>query len=667
MAIQVRRGNEADFDASKMLPGELAVSLDARYVRMCFAPGIVLRMATYDSFEADMSQIKSILAECKSIQSAVQRIQSEVNSKASLTIEYANSAKQSADRAYSEAERAKTYANNAEAVTGVQIATKDRAGLIKGGDNHIAEDGTLMLITETTDTTMPNSFDGRLLVNEIKGVCQQGANPSPTSPQEIKYVKGKNLLENTMIKELVSAYGATFTPQKDGSIVVSGNASQWFPQAINQKLQLKPGENYTFTGCPAGAGYRTYYMYIEIKLSDGGSVVHREEGGGVTFTYPKNAVSAFVAFGINENVAMSNLRFYPMIRKASIADSTYVPYGLLRVKTHGKNFLNALNVFDFGEAPPNYEGLLQLKIEVPNGAYTISTNVPLGIGNVASVLVSDNGFSYTSSENGVSIGMPKSITISDGNLYVAFRVLDLVEGRINVTREDFVNGKYWVQIEEGTVATTYEPYKESSVTLSKPIDLYGIGDVQDTIIPKQIKRKFVKISNYDTFTISPYGNKEKHYGYVLVPSGSANFETSGNILCSHLPLIDGGSHYKGSEIGVALYPTAIGICVDIPTVTEVKSWLVENEVEFICQTATETTEELPLADQVALNSLATYDGITYLEFDSEVQPTFEGEYGTSKVGGYTLEGMLAGRNGELMGKDYANRITALETAMVNNI
>ena len=51
MAIQNRRGYEADFDPAKMLPGEWAVSLDTKYVRMCFAPGECLRMATYEGFE----------------------------------------------------------------------------------------------------------------------------------------------------------------------------------------------------------------------------------------------------------------------------------------------------------------------------------------------------------------------------------------------------------------------------------------------------------------------------------------------------------------------------------------------------------------------------------------------------------------------------------------
>lgn len=50
MAIQVRRGNEANFDADKMLPGEWATSIDSKEVRMCFAPGVTKKMATQENF-----------------------------------------------------------------------------------------------------------------------------------------------------------------------------------------------------------------------------------------------------------------------------------------------------------------------------------------------------------------------------------------------------------------------------------------------------------------------------------------------------------------------------------------------------------------------------------------------------------------------------------------
>lgn len=54
MAIQMRRGQSVDFDPSKMLPGEWAVSIDnesqKQMVYMCFAPGVVKRMATLEDF-----------------------------------------------------------------------------------------------------------------------------------------------------------------------------------------------------------------------------------------------------------------------------------------------------------------------------------------------------------------------------------------------------------------------------------------------------------------------------------------------------------------------------------------------------------------------------------------------------------------------------------------
>ena len=93
MAIQVRRGNEADFDPSNMLPGEWAVSLDTKYVRMCFSSGICLRMATYEAFEADMAEIRNILAEARTIEEAVARIQTEINDTAIVVEDYAILAK----------------------------------------------------------------------------------------------------------------------------------------------------------------------------------------------------------------------------------------------------------------------------------------------------------------------------------------------------------------------------------------------------------------------------------------------------------------------------------------------------------------------------------------------------------------------------------------------
>lgn len=71
--MQMRQGNEEDFDPDQMTAGEWAVSKDVKYVRMCFRPGLCLRMATYEAFEQDMKEVQLILATCQNIQAAVER------------------------------------------------------------------------------------------------------------------------------------------------------------------------------------------------------------------------------------------------------------------------------------------------------------------------------------------------------------------------------------------------------------------------------------------------------------------------------------------------------------------------------------------------------------------------------------------------------------------
>ena len=61
MAIQMRRGQSVDFDPTKMLTGEWAVSIDnetqKQMVYMCFSPGVVKRMATLEDFQNELGKV----------------------------------------------------------------------------------------------------------------------------------------------------------------------------------------------------------------------------------------------------------------------------------------------------------------------------------------------------------------------------------------------------------------------------------------------------------------------------------------------------------------------------------------------------------------------------------------------------------------------------------
>lgn len=105
--IQMRHGAEDDFDADQMTAGEWAVSTDAKYVRMCFSPGIVRRMATYEAFEEDMKIIQQILATCQDIQVAVEAFER-------LAEQHKNAAAASATAAAGSAQAAKVSETNSE-------------------------------------------------------------------------------------------------------------------------------------------------------------------------------------------------------------------------------------------------------------------------------------------------------------------------------------------------------------------------------------------------------------------------------------------------------------------------------------------------------------------------------------------------------------------------
>ena len=69
MAIQMRRGLLADFDASKMLPGEVAVTIDEvaenQKVFICFSAGTFKTLATREDFEQDLANIQQAIEDAR--------------------------------------------------------------------------------------------------------------------------------------------------------------------------------------------------------------------------------------------------------------------------------------------------------------------------------------------------------------------------------------------------------------------------------------------------------------------------------------------------------------------------------------------------------------------------------------------------------------------------
>lgn len=220
----------------------------------------------------------------------------------------------------------------------------------------------------------------------------------------------------------------------------------------------------------------------------------------------------------------------------------------------------------------------------------------------------------------------------------------------------------------------WKPYQSHEVALSEPITLYGNDTARDILTTKQIRRKYKEV----VFDGSGYTVDVKEF------SGSKRFcissilkgkiiETSGaflNLACTHF-VVDAAILAENNIDNVCcgyskdehLYVRAD----QFASVTEFNTFFAQNPMTVVYELAEEEVTDLPLTDQIALQSIPTYDGTTYIEWDCEIPPTFRGEYGTSKVGGYTLEArQTAIVNG--IKQEMANeRIAALEATLVNNI
>lgn len=572
----------------------------------------------------------------------------------------ADAAKVSEQNAKASEDAARVYAGNASAVANVQIGTSDTAGLLRGGDIHVDESGALKMITTTTETTMPNSYDGRLLVKEIGGVCEQN---TTSGSQLLPPLKNTEQTLYGVTAKMTNGYvvfNGTNTHEHGVDFYVFGNSGTY------EETGLSAGE-YTVS-LAAQSDYITFYI---VKSNGSILVSLNNANNSNTFTV-EDGETYRVFYRISVGSTLSNVAVKVMLNKGTTA-LPWEPYTggiaspnpsypqeikksvVSEIRTHGKNFI------------PNV-----LQNTTINGiTATVNSDKSITFNGTANGTADFYLFGGIS-DNGNYIKIPKGSKILNatggGGLVAREKTRGALTGFNTIQRtlnesDCYFYGVFIRFVSDKTANNEtaypmisvdggeYEPYTESVVTLSNPIDLYGYGGVQDVIEGGKIKRKYLKIINLKDYI--QYAYVENNY-YVVDVSPFRSDKT----ICTHFRYGGYGSYNGnvGYYFGIGGSSTQLRFSkYGFNSVNDFKEFVTNNDVKVICFLKTPADEALPLADQIALNILSTYDGITYIEFDSEIKPTFKGKYGTSEVGGYTLEALLTARNNEM-------RIAAMETA-----
>lgn len=210
-----------------------------------------------------------------------------------------------------------------------------------------------------------------------------------------------------------------------------------------------------------------------------------------------------------------------------------------------------------------------------------------------------------------------------------------------------------IQVEEGE-ATPYEPYVEKSIQLSAPITLRGNSGVKDIIckqdgmygvlknVGQQILSELNGVSNISGKCVQCYSWSFAGRKGLSGTDGLCDkftFSVSTDTSFEHA-VFNGAASNKNllyffidkSRLSVSAETTSAYL-------TAINNWLKLNNITVEYPLTTPVFEPLPIADQIALHQLETFDAVTHIVTDSVIEPVIECEYGTSFAGAYAIKGM----------------------------
>lgn len=648
MAIRMRRGNEADFDPSKMLPGEWAVSTDTKYVRMCFSPGIVLRMATYEAFESDMAEMRKILSECQSIQTAVELIQKNVTNSELVIENYVKEAKQYRDEA-------EQFRNEAS-----MFAPEGYEDLVKNVSDNTVKIDTIIEKAELniknnargSNIHLTDSAESNVVALELYGKTEQNA------------YTGKNMF--TFPNVYYNNTGLNITKSTDGTYLLKGNVTgnelRFLGSYANtdKVITLKNG-NYK---CVATINDKV--INSDVTLTNG-TTVKGYSGNNFAIT-DEWAISSLKVTVPSDVSSYSDAILKIMICDYNASDN-FEPYVggkpspspsypqeiksvvLNTIKTQGKNLLDCRDLTETTTNgvtfTPVYENG-KLQYINANGASTnayyklgtviysdecVLNGCPTGHSTSSAMLFAqtlDGSKSYFDVGNGITIP-------ANTELNIFARIASGYTAN---------NLKFYPMIsKEGG---EYQPYQSTEITLSEPIELNGFNGVYDVVTSEGVTRRFAKkrILSSDIADIRITSNGNYVYTHEL-----SDVKIYGSCLCTHFVgigyddrVLNPNSQrcYIDSETKIIYFRDNLENLV-FTDLENAKTFFDENEVYLLYELATPTTEEL----QSDFTALKTFYPETYVSNDADCDMSIT----------YTADA-----------KNYIdNKIALLTTAIYNNI
>jgi hypothetical protein len=471
---------------------------------------------------------------------------------------------------------------------------------------------------------------------------------------EQKQYSGKNLLNPTL--QTTTQNGVTCTNNGDGTYTVNGTATGGtvFIVYYNFADVYGSASSLKMVGCPSGGSAQKYFLRSYRK---GGNPEHLDEyGSGISIGSFKESESN-IAIIVKSGVTVNNLIFKPMLTTDTTATyADFEPYtgGIPSpnpdypqeiksvvnptVKVCGKNLWD------------NFKTLSSGNVEQKNGTYIATTDTmqvdvtPSSNGSRPLLLKANNTYTFSL----------KTTVSTSGNRYVCLRYTNGEIKDIRFINNNFINfvperdvekigfilyrsvagdKVYDVQLEMGSEATPYEPYRdEQTVTLpytlnAIPVNSGGnvtidgqqyIADYVDVERGKLVRNVLVKtFTGNEGWDYSDATDDSKKRFYLEI-----NKKIKSAIGISNYLRSIGADIKKGDNCFVA-YTRSLDVRItSIASLAEFKSFLARldsNGKPLNVLFALDTPEEIDLTQEEisAFKALSTNYPVTNIEVSSD--------------------------------------------------
>ncbi len=207
-----------------------------------------------------------------------------------------------------------------------------------------------------------------------------------------------------------------------------------------------------------------------------------------------------------------------------------------------------------------------------------------------------------------------------------------------------------IQLEEGSIATSYEEYKEQTYTIPAQQSMKSIGDVRDEFVAENnslIERHHIYryiFTGEETFQLRDYGNNTVNSEIALFSFNlpfTYDVSKTPSTMCNSfisLGIVSGWSLMRNKDVGIALYNSNAKTCyintTEATTVADFKAYLAEryaNDNPVYIDYDLEEPQDLSCTPEqiIALQAFIkarTYKNVTHIYSTDETPARIDGTY-----------------------------------------